>query len=47
MFLVAPEVIDLEVLRMDMNNKGKYALLKVKQPALEQNISLSEPTMAR
>lgn len=32
---------------MDMNNKGKYALLKVKQPALEQNISLSEPTMAK
>lgn len=47
MFLVASEVIGLEVPRMDMNNKGRYALLKVKQPALEQNISLSEPTMAR
>ncbi len=47
MFLVASEVIGLEVLRMDMNNKGEYALLKDKQPALEQNISLSEPTMAK
>ena len=31
---------------MDTNDKGEYALLKVKQLALERNISLSEPTMA-
>lgn len=30
---------------MDTNNKGEYALLKVKQLALERNILLSEPTM--
>lgn len=28
---------------MDTNKEGMYALLKVKQLALEQNISLSEP----
>lgn len=43
MFLVASEVIGLEVPRMDTNKEGMYALLKVKQLALEQNISLSEP----
>ena len=48
MFLVASEVIGLEVLRTEYeNNKGTHALLEVKQPALEQNISLSEPTMAK
>ncbi len=31
---------------MDANAKGEYALLKVKQLALERNILLSEPTMA-
>lgn len=30
---------------MDTNDKGEYALLKVKQLALERNITLSEPTM--
>ncbi len=30
---------------MDTNDKGEYALLKVKQLALERNICLSEPTM--
>ncbi len=30
---------------MDTNDKGEYALLKVKQLALERNILLSEPTM--
>lgn len=30
---------------MDTNDKGEYALLKVKQLALERNIILSEPTM--
>jgi hypothetical protein len=30
---------------MDTNNKGEYALLKVKQLALERSILLSEPTM--
>ena len=31
---------------MDTNDKGEFALLKVKQLALERNILLSEPTMA-
>lgn len=31
---------------MDTNGKGEYALLKVKQLALERNICLSAPTMA-
>ena len=30
---------------MDTNDKGEYALLKVKQLALERSILLSEPTM--
>ncbi len=30
---------------MDTNDKGEYALLKVKQLALERNICLSAPTM--
>lgn len=30
---------------MDTNDKGQFALLKVKQLALERNILLSEPTM--
>lgn len=31
---------------MDTNDKGEYALLKVKQLALERGICLSAPTMA-
>ncbi|MBV9848068.1 MAG: hypothetical protein JO250_00125 [Armatimonadetes bacterium] len=31
---------------MDTNDKGEYALLKVKQIALERGICLSAPTMA-
>jgi len=31
---------------MDTNGKGEYAMLRVKQLALERNISLSAPTMA-
>lgn len=31
---------------MDTNDKGEFALLKVKQIALERNILLSQPTMA-
>lgn len=34
-----------EVTGMDTNDKGEYALLKVKQLALERNITLSQPTM--